>query len=333
MVSSANPLVSVILPTYNRASVLPLAIHSVLGQSYPNWELIVVNDNSPDDTDQVMLSFTDRRIRYFKNNPNLKLPRTLNRGFLLAKGHYLTWTSDDNMLASDALARMVAELETGDADFVFTDYYEFADADADGNPISAQAVHLPGEPNLARGNTIGACFLYTRDVYEKIGEYDPSLFLNEDYDYWMRVARHFRLRHIPELLYYFRRDENSLYCSRFSEVRAGSLLVRYKNRYIQMEGVLTGMADLIMVNLDHHHNALVRSGFLSAKRISFKLTRLYERVMRRLISTRLRKEVFHILMGFDEGRLNFNEARLGLRDLMNQAALIEYRGYVRAGNA
>lgn len=166
MSTQIPPLVSIVLPTYKRAHVLPLAIRSVLAQTYANWELIVVNDNSPDDTEAVVKSFDDPRIRYFRNDPNLKLPRTLNRGFSLAQGNYLTWTSDDNMLAPSAIARMVNVLVSDAADFVFADYYEFADTDADGNPNDLRHVRQPDTPELAKGNAIGACFLYTRAVYE-----------------------------------------------------------------------------------------------------------------------------------------------------------------------
>lgn len=324
-----TPLVSIILPTYKRAHVLPFAIHSVLAQTYPNWELIVVNDNSPDNTEAVVKSFHDHRIRYFRNDPNLKLPRTLNRGFSLAEGDCLTWTSDDNMLAPDAIARMVDALIGGKADFVFADYYEFADTDAAGCPLGIKQIRLPDLPDLAKGNSIGACFLYTRDLYDKIGDYDPDLFLNEDYDYWMRIARHYRMKHIAEPLYYFRRDEDSLYCSRFSEVRAGSLLVRYKNRYIDTEKVLGGMVDMIVANLDRHKHSLFRKIYLACKGTSYRLTQIYARIARQLITRNLRPATEQILSDFDDGNKSFNDTRLALRDLMNRAAVIEYRNYVR----
>lgn len=324
-----TPLVSIILPTYKRAHVLPLAIRSVLDQTYQNWELVVVSDNSPDHTEEVVKSFDDPRIRYYRNDPNLKLPRTLNRGFSLARGEYLTWTSDDNMLAPEAIARMVETLQAGDADFVFADYYEFADTDAEGQPTDLKPVRLPDEPDMAKGNSIGACFMYTRRVYERIGDYDPELFLNEDYDYWMRIARQFRIQHIPELLYYFRRDEDSLYCSRFAEVRAGSLLSRFKNRFLTAEEVIAGMTDLVMANLDRHHNAILRNGYTTCKRLSFRLTRLFERTARQWVSDQIRGPAKAALSGFDAGSLSFNDARMALKTMMEKAAVIEYRTYVR----
>lgn len=333
MSSQGTPLVSIVLPTYKRAHVLPFAIRSVLAQTYPNWELIVVSDNSPDDTEAVVKSFDDPRIRFFRNDPNLKLPRTLNRGFSLARGDYLTWTSDDNLLAPEAITRMVDALGSGAADFVFTDYYEFADTDSDGLPLDMRLMRLPDLPELAKGNTIGACFLYTRKVYERIGEYDPELFLNEDYDYWMRIARQFRLYHLAEPLYYFRRDEDSLYCSRFAEVRAGSLLSRYKNRYLGAEEVLSGMVDLIMANLDRHKHPFVKYSYLACKRISFRITQAYERAARRKITGSLRRSVKGALLGYDAGQNTFNDTRLLLRDLMSRAATIEYRSYIRPPKA
>jgi glycosyltransferase involved in cell wall biosynthesis len=329
MSAAHQPLVSIVLPTYKRAHVLPLAIESVLAQTYPNWELLVVSDNSPDHTEAVVKSFDDPRIRYFRNDTNLRLPRTLNRGFALARGDFLTWTSDDNMLAPEALARMVQALQTGEADFVFADYYEFADTDAAGKPTDVKPVRLPDVPDMAKGNSIGACFLYTRQVYERIGDYDPALFLNEDYDYWMRIARQFRMRHIPELLYYFRRDEDSLYCARFAEVRAGSLLVRYKNRFLTAEEVIAGLTDLIVANLDRHRQRALRWSHTLSKRLSYRLHRFVEARARALIQHGLQTPARQVLAGFDAGSLSFDEARQALKAMMERAAVIEYRGYVR----
>lgn len=329
MSTGSLPLVSIVLPTYKRAHVLPLAIRSVLAQTYPNWELVVVSDNSPDNTEEVVKSFDDSRIRYFRNDPNLRLPRTLNRGFSLAQGDYLTWTSDDNMLAPEAIARMVETLQAGDADFVFADYYEFADTDDKGQPTDLKPVRLPDTPDMAKGNSIGACFLYTRQVYERIGDYDPDLFLNEDYDYWMRIARQFRMRHIPELLYYFRRDEDSLYCSRFAEVRAGSLLARYKNRFLTADDIVRGMTDLIVANLDRHHCKALRLAYTLSKRVSYRLNKFIEGQARAWTTRKLQPPVREVLSGFDAGSQSFAQARQALKALMEKAAVIEYRSYVR----
>ncbi len=75
-----NELISVILPAYNAERFLKEAIDSILAQTYTNFELIVLNDGSTDRTEEIILSYDDPRIRYIKNETNLKLIKTLNKG-------------------------------------------------------------------------------------------------------------------------------------------------------------------------------------------------------------------------------------------------------------
>jgi len=326
--AAAEPLVSVVLPTYKRAHVLPFAIRSVLDQTWRNLELIVVSDNSPDNTAEIVASFDDPRLRFHVNETNLKLPGTLNRGFAAAGGDYLTWTSDDNLFAPTAIERMAEALRGGGGDFVFADYWEFAERDAAGAPAQVRHVRLPDAPDMKKGNSIGACFMYTREVMERVGAYDTGLFLNEDYDYWMRVAREFRLRHIAEPLYYFARNDESLYCSRFCEVRAGSLLVRYKNRVLDRQELLAGVVDQVMANLDRHHSPLVRGAHAALARLSYRLKTGFERHMRGRLARSLGPQVAGLLDAYDRAAAGFGDTKAALSELMSRTARIEYRAYV-----
>lgn len=323
-----QPLVSVVLPTYKRAHVLPFAIRSVLGQTWRNLELIVVSDNSPDHTAEVVAGFSDPRLRFLVNERNLKLPGTLNRGFAAARGEYLTWTSDDNLFAPTAVERMAEALARGDADFVFADYFEFAERDDTGTPKQVRQVRLPDAPDMKQGNAIGACFMYTRAVMERVGGYDTGLFLNEDYDYWMRVAREFRLRHLGEPLYYFARNDESLYCSRFCEVRAGSLLVRYKNRVLDRDELVAGVVEQVMANLDRHHSAWVRGTYATLARLSYRLKTGFERHMRGRLTRTLGPRVAVLLDAYDRAAAGFGDTKAALSELMSRTARIEYRAYV-----
>ena len=105
-------LVSIVLPVYNGADLLPAAIDSVLAQDHPHWELIIINDGSRDDTAQIAEDFAarDARIRVV-HQENRKIPRTLSRGFRLARGEFLTWTSADNRLRPSFLRQMVGCLQ------------------------------------------------------------------------------------------------------------------------------------------------------------------------------------------------------------------------------
>lgn len=320
-----KPLVSIVLPTYKRAHVLPSAIQSVLNQTYTNLELIIVDDNSPDNTPEVVNSFSDERIRYVRNEPNLKLPRALNKGFSLARGAYLTWTSDDNLFADNAVEKMVARLQAGNCDFVYADYYLFSEQDAKGRPLDIHHDRLPDSVQLEKGNHIGACFMYTRKVFEETGDYDPELFLVEDYDYFIRVAQRFKLCHIPEPLYYFRRDENTLYLSRFGEVKASDVLVRYKNRLLSADGLLDAVVAILLRNIDGLANPILRWTYRAVCRFSFRLTRMHEKWGTRYLRRKLSARVRTILQEYDSARLTFGQARDTLKDLMQATGKIEYK--------
>jgi len=317
-------LVSIVLPTYKRAHLLPLAIRSVLAQTYTNWELIVVDDNSPDATAEVVASFSDPRISYVRNEPNLKLPRALNRGFSLARGEYLTWTSDDNLFAEQALEKMVARLRTGDCDLVYADYYLFSEQDGEGRPRDPQHDRLSATVQLEKGNHIGACFLYTRRVYETVGDYDPELFLVEDYDYFIRVARRFTLAHIAEPLYYFRRDEDTLYLSRFAEVKASDVLVRYRNELLDEAGLVDAMVAIIMRRADGLKPTFLRWSHRLVNGRSWRLTQWQERLAARVLRNRIGAEVSGLLIQYRARPKQFRETRDALAELMKRYGTVEY---------
>jgi glycosyltransferase involved in cell wall biosynthesis len=204
--ASAQPLISIILPTYNGERFLPDAICSCLAQTWRNIELILVDDGSTHpETLRILSSQTDPRVRVETQKTNLGLPRALNAGFTIAKGEMLTWTSDDNLYRPEALEVMARALDSGDADFVYARATAIDDEGRETGRI------VPGPPeNLAVDNCIGPCFLYTREVLEKTGPYDPAATLTEDYDYWVRVSKRFRMLRIDDDLYLYRHHRTTL---------------------------------------------------------------------------------------------------------------------------
>jgi len=198
--------VSVILPTYNGSKYLRQSIESCLNQTYKNLELIVVDDGSGSEIGNIVGAYRDPRVKYLRHERNRGLAEALNTGFKNSTGEYLTWTSDDNYYAENAIEEMVRFLQTyPEVDFVYSDEYVIDDA---GNILRVQR-SKPVE-GLKVNNGVGACFLYKRKVYEEIGNYDPSTFLAEDYDYWVRVSQKFKMQRLFRPLYYYRRHRNSL---------------------------------------------------------------------------------------------------------------------------
>lgn len=202
-------LISVVLPTYNGEKYICESVDSILSQTYENWELIIVDDCSTDETLQIAASYAkdDKRIKVLHNDVNCKLPQALNVGFSETKGGLLTWTSDDNRFLPNAFEIMSHFfIEHNDVHMLCANMYEI---DADGT--RRREIIYPDEGKLCIENSIGACFMYTRDVYEKIGNYDINLFCVEDYDYWIRIKKNYgEITRIPDILYEYRIHGESL---------------------------------------------------------------------------------------------------------------------------
>lgn len=111
--SKADKQVSILLPTYNRANVISNCIQSVISQNYDNWELIIEDDNSKDNTEQVCLEFCkmDDRIKYHKNPKNLGLPRNRNEAIKRSSGDMILFTEDDMVLKDDCLETLMDSFE------------------------------------------------------------------------------------------------------------------------------------------------------------------------------------------------------------------------------
>lgn len=182
-----EPLISIVLPIYNGEKYMRMSIDSILSQTYNNWELLIIDDGSTDCTAAIAQDYIlkDSRVHYYKNPENMRLPKTLNRGFSLAKGDFLTWTSDDNYYYPTALETMHNALVQQGKEFAFASCDVI---NGDGDIVECITVSDAAKKSIVGTNPVGACFLYSRKVYETVGEYDPEMTLVEDFDYWQRSS-------------------------------------------------------------------------------------------------------------------------------------------------
>ena len=122
--SPTTPKVTVCIPTYNRADILPYAVNSVLNQTYAGFELLICDDASTDQTSEVVAQWNDARIRYIRHPQNIKRSRNMRSGYEAAKGDYFIKFDDDDALTPTFLEKTVAVLEANSAiDFVCTDHW------------------------------------------------------------------------------------------------------------------------------------------------------------------------------------------------------------------
>ena len=126
-------LVSVIMPSWNTERFIANSIQSVINQTYRNWELIIVDDCSTDDTDSVVAGFSDERIKYLKNEKNCGAALTRNRALREAKGEWIAFLDSDDLWMPDKLEKQIAFMREND---YYLSYHQYEKIDEDGNKLN-----------------------------------------------------------------------------------------------------------------------------------------------------------------------------------------------------
>lgn len=202
----AAPLVSVIMPTFNRAHILAEAIGSVLEQSYPNWELLICDDGSTDRTAQVVAQMADPRIRYLAfERANGAVAR--NRGLALARGDYVAYLDSDNLWHPHYLDVMLRVLLAAPSRPCA--YAAYVDTEIVGTGVALRALTAESfDPlRLAGANFIDLnTICHHRHLYDWLGGFDPTLPRVQDWDLALRYFSIFRPIQVPEVLAFYRRN-------------------------------------------------------------------------------------------------------------------------------
>jgi len=196
-----SPLVSIVIPVFNGTNYLEQAIRSALNQTYPNCEILVINDGSTDDgaTERLALSFGDN-IRYFYKE-NGGVASALNMGIEQMRGEYFSWLSHDDVYKPEKVATQVEMLQKiGDPLAIC--YTDFEEINALGEAV--QEHKLPSTPPegmtwllLAYEGLHGCSLLIPRKAFILAGNFNTNLPTTQDYDMWLRLAEHCRFYHIP----------------------------------------------------------------------------------------------------------------------------------------
>lgn len=181
-------LVSIIMPSYNTASFIAESIRSVLAQSYKDWELIIIDDCSPDNTDDVVRPYlSDERIRYLKNEKNSGAAVSRNRALREAKGKWIAFLDSDDLWMPDKLEKQISFMEKHYYHFSYTNY---AEIDVDGK---RSGVSITGPKKITKAGMFNYCWpgcltvMYDRDTVGLIQIADIKK--NNDYAMWLKVCR------------------------------------------------------------------------------------------------------------------------------------------------
>jgi glycosyltransferase involved in cell wall biosynthesis len=199
-----NDLVSIIMPSYDTAKYIDKAIDSVLKQTYTNWELIIVDDCSPDNTDDIVKPYlSDERIKYYKNEKNSGAAMSRNRALREAKGKWIAFLDSDDLWMPDKLEKQIRFMERNGYQFSYTNYSEI-DVNGKRNGIT-----VTGPKRITKTGMYNYCWpgcltvMYDRDVVGLIQIADIKK--NNDYAMWLKVCQRTDCYLIDEELALYRR--------------------------------------------------------------------------------------------------------------------------------
>jgi glycosyltransferase involved in cell wall biosynthesis len=217
---AAAPKVSIVMPSYNRARFIGEAIESVLAQRYEDWELLIIDDGSTDNTATVVESYLkrDRRIAYIVQEQNRGIAYTRNNGVAQSRGCYIAMLDSDDAWASpEKLGLQVAALDADpglgiigtwqvvvDEKGVATgDRVTFPQSDAD---IRAMEIHQ----NVLSQSSV----VFRKEAFEKAGGYDACFSVNDDHDLWLKIGRSYRFAILPRYDLRYRRHPGNITSTR-----------------------------------------------------------------------------------------------------------------------
>lgn len=196
-------LVSIIMPSYNTASFIEETIQSVLNQTYTNWELIIVDDCSTDNTDEVLENIKDSRIRYFKNDKNSGAAVSRNKALCEARGQWIAYLDSDDLWMPEKLEKQIHFMETNGYAFSYTNYEEI---DVNGNKTG---VRVTGPKKITKTGMFNYCWPGCLTVMfdaNKIGLIQiEDIKKNNDYAMWLKVCRKANCYLLDEILGQYRK--------------------------------------------------------------------------------------------------------------------------------
>lgn len=221
-----EPLVSVVIPSFNQGRYIEQTLLSIIRQSYPCIEIIVIDGNSIDETKTILTKYSEK-LDYWVSEADKGQADAINKGWLVSHGKYLCWLNSDDILMEDAISTAVEKLENDSCvDFVYGDlflidhngkcvgYNKYQDFDIKKMIRYAGWISQPGN-------------LFRRKIYETMGGLDINLHFQMDLDYWFRVGLKYNFFHINKPLACFRIHPEAKSSSQIN-VAANDILIIYK---------------------------------------------------------------------------------------------------------
>ena len=218
-----EPLVSFVVPCYNYAHLLPQCIHSILGQTYKEFEILIMDNCSPDNTPEVAASFNDPRVKHIRNEVNLGHVRNFNKGITMAQGKYVWLISPDDWLRSpDVLQRYVELMEKNPGvGYVFCRSLEVRGSQQPKEIGIAQWTSCGPEDRIWEGPNfvlrllqnncvVLSAAMVRKECYDKLGLFSLEMPHANDVYLFFVLALHYQVAYMAEPMVFVRIHETSL---------------------------------------------------------------------------------------------------------------------------
>ncbi|MBJ2126446.1 glycosyltransferase [Flavobacterium sp. IB48] len=204
-----KPLVTVVLPCYNAELYVEEAVRSIINQTYSNLEILLLDDCSTDGTSSIlsMLAEEDKRVRIIRNEENLKLIKTLNKGIDEAKGSFIARMDADDISLPERIEKQIDYMISHpEVDLCGTNY---SIIDGEGNEIQRKVIIPLNSEEIARA-LLFTCpighptVLFRKEKIQNLGKYDEKMINIEDYELWLRISLNGQIVNLPEPLLKYR---------------------------------------------------------------------------------------------------------------------------------
>jgi len=246
------PMVSINMSCYNCSKFIKQSIESILNQTFTDFELIIVDDGSTDNSIEIIKGFPDKRIKLFENDINQGIVFSRNRAIEHSQGKYIAILDSDDIAYSTRLEKQVSFMELN-PDFAMTGtWFDIIDENGEFN---GEVIKFPIENKLIKtqlffGNYFGqSTMMIRREIFDEF-RYDKFYLQAEDYFLWVQIANKYKVANLQESLVQYRIHKKSITQSKFDEQESFvKMIFAYQLKYLKF-------FNMNNYNIDLHYNIL-----------------------------------------------------------------------------
>lgn len=231
-----NPEVSVIIPAYNAEKYIDESVESILGQTFQDLELIILDDGSTDQTSKKIqkLAEKDKRIIFLKNEKNLGIPKTRNKGISIAKGKYIAWQDADDISVPDRIEKQKAFLDENPQAGIVGGFLEFFEEGKKPSLRKYAATDEAIRKNIFKYSPVAQpASMIRKECFDRIGLYNTELEAAEDLEMSFRIGNAYKFANLQDTMIRYRVHSGNITSNKLLTLEKNTLKIRrsYANGY------------------------------------------------------------------------------------------------------